>query len=275
MMKIENLEQYTDFLNKYQKEFPDIIYNHMMLPGEAASHIERGRFYCEEQETGIVFLVREKDFYKLYFYVPERAEIHVPETDRPRLLEYISAEGREDPQVEKMRKKTEALGFRPYVRNKRHRALIRDEYLIPLDTGYLREDLLWKYASEKDAASIYRLWTVMDIYNSTIPEEREFAAMIAAKELLTVWKEGRMCGVVRIKQENRRTGSMWLMAVDQEYRRQGIATELYKLSMSVLKSRGYSQVIEWCDETNQAILSVSGRFGFQPDGTVSETYILK
>lgn len=274
-MKIENLEQYTDFLNKYQKEFPDIIYNHMMLPGEAASHIERGRFYCEEQETGIVFLVREKDFYKLYFYVPERAEIHVPETDRPRLLEYISAEGREDPQVEKMRQKTEALGFRPYVRNKRHRALIRDEYLIPLDTGYLREDLLWKYASEKDAASIYRLWTVMDIYNSTIPEEREFAAMIAAKELLTVWKEGRMCGVVRIKQENRRTGSMWLMAVDREYRRQGIATELYKLSLSVLKARGCRQVIEWCDETNRAILSVSGRFGFQPDGIVSETYILK
>ena len=275
MIKITEIEKYTDLLNVYQKRIPNMIYNHMMLPGEAVSHIEKGRFYYGEQDEGIVFLVKEKDFYKLYFYISETAEIHVPETDRPRLLEYIYAEEREDLRVEKMRRKTEVSGFCPYVRNRRHRALICDEHLVPLDTGYLREDLLWKYASEKDAASIYHLWTVMDIYNSTVPEEQEFAEMAAAKELLTVWKEGSMCGVVRIKQENRKTGSMWLMAVDREYRRQGIATELYKLSLSVLKDRGCRQVIEWCDEKNRAILSVSKRFGFCPDGIVSEIYILK
>lgn len=275
MMKIKEIKEYTDFLNKYQKEFPNMIYNHMMLPGEAADHIERGRLYYEEQEEGIVFLVKERDFYKLYFYVSETAEIHVPEGDRPRLLEYIYMEGREDPHVEKMRKKTGALGFLPHVRNKRHRALIHDEYLISLDTGRLREDLFWEYASEKDALSLCHLWTAMDIYNSAIPEGQELVEMIAANELLTIWKEGRVRGVVRVKQENRKTGSIWLVAVDGEYRRQGIASELYKLSLSVLKARGCRQAIEWCDEKNQAILFVSGKFGFQPDGTVSETYILK
>lgn len=275
MMKIIKIEEYTDFLNKYQKKIPDVIYNHIMLPGEAASHIEKGRLFYEEQEAGIVFFVMERDFYKLYFYVSETAEIRVPKGDRPRLLEYIYMEGREDPHVEKMRRKTEELGFRPYVRNKRHRVQIHDEYLIPLDTRHLREELWWEYVSEKDAASIYHLWTVMDIYNSIIPEEQEFAEMAAAKELLTVWKRGRVCGVVRVKQENRKTGSVWLISVDRECRRQGIATELYKLSLSVLKDRGCRQVIQWCDEKNQAILSVSKRFGFCPDGTVSETYILK
>lgn len=94
MIKITEIEKYTDLLNVYQKRIPNMIYNHMMLPGEAVSHIEKGRFYYGEQDEGIVFLVKEKDFYKLYFYISETAEIHVPETDRPRLLEYIYAEER-------------------------------------------------------------------------------------------------------------------------------------------------------------------------------------
>lgn len=67
MKKILEIDQYWKLLNQYQEKIPDMVYNHMMLPGEAASHIEAGKLYYEEQKKGIVFSVKEKDFCKLYF----------------------------------------------------------------------------------------------------------------------------------------------------------------------------------------------------------------
>lgn len=115
----------------------------------------------------------------------------------------------------------------------------------------------------------------MDIYNSTIPEEKKLKEMLEEKELITVWKEGKICGVARVKLENRRTGSIWLITVSKELRRQGIATELYRLCFSILKEKGCRYVIQWCDEKNQAVLSASEKFGFQSDGTISSSYIQK
>lgn len=273
MKQITKLEQYSELLNKYHEQYPDLIYNRMMLPGEAEHNIGLGKLYYREVKDGVVFSVREKDFCKLYCYLSENAAPDFPEQDRPQIIECIYLRGKEDLRVMKMKEKTAAFGFRQYVKNQRRRAAIREEDLIPLETGRIREDLLWTYASEKDLSAVYGLWKVMDIYNSTIPEKKELKEMAASGELLTVRKSGRVCGVVRVKQENRRTGSMWLMAVDREFRRQGIATELYRLSLSVLKERGCTRVIEWCDEKNHAILKVSGRFDFQPDGTVSESFI--
>ncbi len=275
MKKITDLCQYSGILDKCQKEIPDLIYNHLMLPMEAEHYIKNNKLYYREQEDGIVFYVVEKDFCKLYCFLSGGAGLSLPSENKPLLIEYIWAEGREDPNVQRLKQKMESFGFCPYVENKRRRAVIRQENLIPLVSGRLREDLLWRYASKADARDIYDLWTVMDIYNSTIPAEEELAELIASGEILTVWKNGSMCGVVRVKQENKRTGSMWLMAVSNEFRRQGIATEMYKLSLSVLNEKGCRRVIEWCDEKNHAILSVSGRFGFQPDGTVAVSYIMK
>lgn len=144
-----------------------------------------------------------------------------------------------------------------------------------MDKKNLRQDLSWKYASEEDILAIYELWEIMDIYNSTIPEEKKLKEMLEEKELITVWKEGKICGVARVKLENRRTGSIWLITVSKELRRQGIATELYRLCFSILKEKGCRYVIQWCDEKNQAVLSASEKFGFQSDGTISRSYIQK
>ena len=275
MKKILELDQYWDLLNKYQEKIPDMVYNHMMLPGEAAPHIDEGKLYYEEQKDGIVFSVKERDFCKLYFYISEESDIDLPEKDRPQLIECIYREEKEDSHTQKLRKKTEAAGFCPYVKNIRIRAEIKEKDLIPLDKKNLRQDLFWKYASEEDILAIYDLWEIMDIYNSTIPEEKKLKEMLEEKELITVWKEGKICGVARVKLENRRTGSIWLITVSKELRRQGIATELYRLCFSILKEKGCRYVIQWCDEKNQAVLSASEKFGFQSDGTISRSYIQK
>ena len=275
MKKILELDQYWDLLNKYQEKIPDMVYNHMMLPGEAAPHIDEGKLYYEEQKDGIVFSVKEKDFCKFYFYISEEAEIVLPEEDRTQLIECIYREEKEDSHIQKLRKKTEAAGFCPYVKNIRIRAEIQEKDLIPLDRKNLRQDLSWKYASEEDIPAIYELWEIMDIYNSTIPEEKKLKEMLEEKELITVWKEGKICGVARVKLENRRTGSIWLITVSKELRRQGIATELYRLCFSILKEKGCRYVIQWCDEKNRAVICASEKFGFQSDGTISRSYIQK
>ena len=275
MKKILEIDQYWELLNQYQEKIPDMVYNHMMLPGEAASHIEAGKLYYEEQKKGIVFSVKEKDFCKLYFYISEGAEIHLPEKDRPQLIECIYREDKEDIHIQKLRKKTEESGFYPYVKNKRIRAEIQEQDLIPLDKKNIHQNLLWKYASEEEIPAIYKLWEVMDIYNSTIPDEKNLKELLEKKEIITIWKEEKLCGAARVKMENRRTGSIWLITVSRDFRRQGIATALYKVCLSILKEKGCSYVIQWCDEKNQAVLSVSDRFGFQFDGTISCSYICK
>lgn len=56
MKKILEIDQYWELLNQYQEKIPDMVYNHMMLLGEAASHIEASKLHYEEQKKGIVFL---------------------------------------------------------------------------------------------------------------------------------------------------------------------------------------------------------------------------
>lgn len=163
MKKILEIDQYWELLNQYQEKIPDMVYNHMMLPGEAASHIEASKLYYEEQKKGIVFSVKEKDFCKLYFYISEGAEIHLPEEDRPQLIECIYREDKEDIHIQKLRKKTEESGFYPYVKNKRIRAEIQEQDLIPLDKKNIHQNLLWKYDSEEEIPAIYKLWEVMDM----------------------------------------------------------------------------------------------------------------
>ena len=187
MKKILEIDQYWELLNQYQEKIPDMVYNHMMLPGEAASHIEASKLYYEEQKKGIVFSVKERDFCKLYFYISEGAEIHLPEEDRPQLIECIYREDKED-RGDKQKQDAsvwegEESGFYPYVKNKRIRAEIQEQDLIPLDKKNIHQNLLWKYASEEEILQ-------MQATGVFVPYEylEEIFQKIRVKEQWKTWK---------------------------------------------------------------------------------------
>lgn len=275
MKKITNFEQYTELFSHLQQKYPDMVYNHMMLPGEISHALEKNKLFYETSENGLIFYIKEKDFYKLYFFISEDAVLTVSHKDRPLLIECIYTARRPDPCVQKMQRKLSATSFVPYVENKRIRARIEETSGLSLENVQLKSGFFWRFACDADISVLYKLWKVMDIYNSTIPETEELQEFIQNREILCVCQNNQVCGVVRLKVENKKTGSIWLVAVDPHFRRQGIATELYRLSFSVLRNRGCTRVIEWCDETNKAVLSVSKQLGFQFDGIISNSYILK
>lgn len=275
MKKITDFEQYTKLFSHFQQKYPDMIYNHVMLPGEFSSAIEKNKLFYEMSEEVLIFYVKEKDFYKLYFFISEKAALTVSHKDKPQLIECIYSARRPDPCVQKMQQKLLKTSFVPYVENKRIRSRISESPAFSPENSQLKKDLFWRFACDADMARLYELWKGMDIYNSTIPEAEELHEFIQNQEILCACQKDQICGVVRLKMENKKTGSIWLVAVDPHFRRQGIATELYKLSFSVLKDRGCTRAIEWCDETNKAVLSLSEQLGFQFDGIKSNSYILK
>ncbi len=271
-----SLEQYFMLMDACMENIPDLIYNHMLLPKEVSGFIEEGKFYYEQYDgDGIIFLTDERDFYKLYCFVSESGNIEPAKLDKPQIIECIYSSRRSDEQIEKMKQKVWDMGFRLYVKNIRVRTSLDEVSECDACMGKMKNDLTWSYAVKEDLPDIYTLWSLLDRYNSILPKEEEALGMIQKGELICVKKHGTICAAARMKEENRKMASTWLLVVGQEFRHQGIATELYKLLLSIAKVKGYSRVMHWCDEKNNAIQNTTEKLGFQFDGLKSNSYILK
>lgn len=271
-----SLEQYFTLMDACMENIPDLIYNHMLLPKEVRGFIENGKFYYEQYDgDGIIFLTDERDFYKLYCFVSESGSIEPTKLDKPQVIECIYSVQRCDEQIEKMKQKILDMGFNLYVKNMRVRTNLDEISECDAYMGKMKNDLTWCYAEKKDLPEIYNLWSLLDRYNSILPKEEEAFGMIQAGELICLKKNGIICAIARMKEENRKMASTWMLVVSQEFRHQGIATELYKLLLSIAKAKGYSKVMHWCDEKNTAIQNTTEKLGFQFDGLKSNSYILK
>lgn len=270
-----SLEQYAVLMDACTENIPDLIYNHMLLPKEAGGFIEEGKLYYEQcGGEGIIFFADERDFYKLYCFVSESGSIKPVQMDKPQIVECIYSTRRSDEQIEKMKQKILEMGFQLYVEDIRVCASLDEASEYDVHMEKMKNDLTWGYAAKEDLPRIYTLWSSLDPYNSIVPKEEEALEIIEKKELVCIKKQGRICAAARMKEENRKTASIWLVAVGKEFRRQGIATELYKLLFSIAKDKGYSRVMQWCDEKNHAIQITAEKLGFQFDGLKSNSYIL-
>lgn len=275
MKKIDSVAAYSTLIENAKKTHGQLIYNTMFLPKDLNTMIDLDKLYYEEAEANLFFLCKEKDFYKGYFFVGNNTKLSIEKKDKPVVVELVYSQKLGNNPEEQGKVLADA-GFQFYVKNIRTKAAVAD-FDMPVE-DILEEEttgFYWRFATDEDKASIYHLWSSLDIYDSIIPDDCEFCQMIAKNEIVCILREGKVCAVFRLKEENKKTVSMWLVVVDSQLRGKGLGKRMHQLAFHIAQEKGYKTIWQWSDEKNERILKTVFKMGFVPDGTESIEYILK
>ena len=275
MKRVQNLEQYSTLVDECIETYNNIIYNCMLLPKEINEIIKKSKLYYEKINGGIVFFRDEKDFYKLYLFISEDIDIKFDKKEKPQVIECIYTDKLESINFEQIKKKIKKAGFKFYTKNIRVKTFL-EEYNEGCINDILDKDgLWWEYLTSEEYCKVYELWSSLDKYNSIIPRKSELLESVDNKRILCIKNKSGICAVAQIKEESRKVASIWLVAVDERSRRKGIATNLYRVLLYTIKKSGYSFAMQWCDQSNEAIIQTVYKLGFQFDTLKSKSYILE
>lgn len=276
MKKINGFEEYTALIDEAKKLHGRLDCNAVLMPKEVQSLIQLGKLYYEGRAHGVTFFCAEKDFFKGYLYSAASAPLVFGSYGKPLVVEFVYTEKRAGEYCG-LEQKLQAAGFRFYVKNIRMRCRIPDAYQNRQGTQRLKQlGIDWRPAGDGEREAVYRMWDSLDRYDSIIPGKAEFAQMIENEELIGVWMGAELCGVFRLREENKRTVSMWLVVVREDLRGQGLGKKLHEAAFCAAADRGgYEYIWQWSDIQNKAILNTVGKMGFIPDGIQSKEYILK
>ena len=274
MKRVNSLEEYSLLLDEYLGGKNKIVYNHMLLPREIQIYIDEHKLFYEKYgEGGIGFICDENFFYKLYCFIDRDMSVIIPQKDKAQIVECIYHTGTLD-SYHQIVDKLQDNGFKIYVENIRMSIDLSDiETLNYLNNRCVGDGLVWGIAEKTDVGQLFDLWSVLDQYNSIIPREEELRDFIEKKEIIVIKKQNHICAAARIKSENKKVLSVWLVAVDPSMRRKGMATKLYRIIMSIAERKGHSCIIQWCDKTNFPVLEVVKRIGFKLSNLESREYI--
>lgn len=269
MESVDTVQQYAELTKAVKKKYGSYLYNAMLMPSQVSQFIGESKLYYIPREEGILFLCNEKDFYKGYFFIKEDVDtMEVEKMNKPLIVEFVISNRTIVP-VEQMEHRIRQANFELYVENIRT-VVELDQQVLPERTSDFF--ITWAGSSEKE--QIYSMWEQLDPYDSIIPREKVYDKMGEDKELLCLKRGNTVCGALRLKEENKNTGSIWLVAVNPSMQGAGVGRQLYVAAMEAGIKRGYKRLWQWADRKNQRVLKTVGQLGFIFDGTVSREYIL-
>lgn len=275
MKKVESFEQYSNLIKDAKKLHGRLDCNTVLMPKEVLSLIQLEKLYYETRNHGVTFLCRERDFFKGYLHAAEKEPLTFSQYTMPLVVEFLYS-SKMAGRFGGLEEKLQDAEFEFYVKNVRTKCTIPEMYKKKESVQQLKQQgICWRTACREDSEFLYQIWKSLDPYDSIIPTEVEFMKMEEKGELICVSKDSRLCGAFRLKEENRKTASMWLVVVKENLRGLGIGKRLHEAAFCVAADRGYDSIWQWSDVKNDRILNTVAKMGFSPDGIESKEYILK
>lgn len=274
--QITSFKQYIQLTDINEREHGHIIYNVMMFPGEAEKLIDAGKLYCEKLNCGLAIYRCEQDFDKLYLYIDETGEPNIPPKEKPVIIEFIYISRLPNNDAEQLESRIKNGDFDFHVKNIRRKMktemFVRDEIEKSIEQAGCR---LGK-AGLRDVKAIIGLWqNSLDRCNSIILTEDEIIQAVHDSELVCIYKGDCVKGVAHLRRENKKTGSIWLVAVSSEMRGLGLGKLLMKAVLVEAAEAGAKNCFIWTDEKNIVMSKTLESIGFVPDGMTSVEYIYK
>lgn len=277
METIKSSEQCLSIIRDFTEQNKRVLNNTPLLPDDIERYVNRAVLSYEKYDRGLVFFCKEHGFDKLFLYVDESFDSHIDRNigSEVKVIEIVFSSRRINARTQAMFDLCERIGFEQYAENIR----LRTKSDADIPEKYLPENwsetLSWRYAGVEDKDFLFNVWSHLDPYASLLPSDEELQEMADAEELVMLCDDGRPCCVTRMKEENSKTVSFWLVAVDPAFQGRGLVSRLYAKLMLLARERGYENVAQWTDVNNARMLRTASQFGFTQDAYVSREYIMK
>lgn len=279
MEKVVDLKQFSALVSTVKRTGRKVITNCYLLPNEINKYIQQEHIYWDNLSSGIFFLCEEVDFYYLYFYFSEPPSRKTPilklKTKKPIVVDLVYLESRKDEALSQIEEYFIAHKFRRYKLYKR--------YLLELPTGERDSTYQYKidnksftfgYPKPSHFNEIQSLWRrMLDVYSIALPDEDEMMALVDKERLLCIFDgNGKLVGVIKQLIDGN-AGSLWHLAVYEEYRHQGLARAL--MLYSIFEHKNVNRFLTWVEESNTPAIKLVYSIGFKIEGKVTRQLLFE
>lgn len=259
MQLINSHQELEELLEEYSASFQ--WSNNYMLLEELQAYLQAGKLFLHQNsKDSLVLLVQRDSFYRLYYQTNALDDIQSIELNEAVVQELIYRGPKFYPKEE-----VEAWSKQGFeVHMGRDNYFLNRKGMIPSDLE-ASEDLsgIKPIESEVDLQkSNAMIRTYLDPYTGDILSLEELSAFSANGDLLGIYVENKLAGVVQGEYKNK---VYWLghMVVDEAYRGQRLSTKLLKAFLLKGLSLNCRQFQLWVLQDNEPALGLYKKYGFK------------
>jgi len=255
------------------------ITNCYLVPAGIHRYTQNRKMYWEQLQNGIIFLCEERDIYYLYYYLND-TKIALPQTVgkdfiKPVIIDLVYQEPGAPQNLMEIEDQLILCGFQRYKRYQRMALDLTNKEKFSVKTvPEKRNPYDVRLPQHSDCDAIQLIWrNNLDIYSTPMPGREDLCELINAKQVICGYeKSGKLVAALHIGVRGN-VGSIERIAVEEGYRRYGLAQELVKHAFS-LKSK-LKRYFLWVDENNVPAIQFYLKNGFFFDGKRNNQLIMQ
>ena len=261
-MIMNKTESYTELSSQIMRNFRrGMLTNHFAAKDRLTRDIEKGLVYTAESENGLLIITDRGTHYYLHFYLHSPALVdEIPDTGSPIVLEITKKNG--DTSFGEAESSLNNRGFEHTFRRLRY-SLSPSANTAPVNDRI-------RYASYDDLGNVMNLLhESFSPLTGCIPSEAEL--LTDTEHILMITDSNKPSALLHYREE-RKSIEIRHLCTDANHRGQGLGSILVG-EVARIAGKESKKLTVWVREDYVPAQSVYKKYGFTPDGMISDVYI--
>ena len=251
LQEADNIGKITGFINRFTRK--NSVSNNYLLPAELNSAVEDSKLlYCNSNSNLYLFLKKTGGFLRLYYILNDLNEIPTFDTNIPLMTEILFRGNTGIP--EKEITFLQSIGFRVNIQRDQYSAMASGiEGLPPTYTPSIE--------MTKEAVQLFN--SSFDKFSGDFIPLEEADSLYNEHRVLCIMDDfNGLKGALQFTITGKNT---WIshVAVNSQYRRQGVANRLLKMFAQIAKEKGAPRLMLWVQTRNDAAVALYSKYGFK------------
>ena len=272
MEAVNDLKHFSALVKEAKKLSGNLVSNCYLLPADILQCTQENRMFWESNSSGVYFFYEEKEFYHLYFYLVDRAEIRLTQQDKPLLIDLVHRDSSQPDAFQEIEKKwisKDFIQYKSFKRMSRDAVLNGTSSINQLNQRVLdNTDYQTVFASRQHYDEITSLWkNTLDRFSNALPSGNKMLELLDNQQILCVLDKDQHISAALQFQSKNKVCTIEHVAVDEKHRRRGLAKMLLQFCFS--EGNDTKRHILWVETSNFPAIKLYLDSGFQFDGIVS------
>lgn len=267
MDKLISFQQYKDIITITKKKGFKLS-NCFFLPDEINRKINKGTFFFENIQNGLLLLDDLTDFYRCYYYLPVEGNPEKIQLYKDAVIELPFNKSLNEKQLLQI-EKISALGF--HLGRESGVMSSAPVSIVVCDDGQMKE--LCCLADEQDAMQVLDLMKrCFNPLYSFLPTLQELCNTIKEEKVFVI-RDGNKIVAALISGFEKKVATIHLVAVDSAYRGKSLGKVIVQAYHDKYKGKAVL-FQQWVDLNNVAAVNMYRNFGYKFNLRKANEYIL-
>lgn len=259
---MKKTDSYNDLSAAIMKNFRrGMITNHLANRDRLARDIENGMLFNHESENGLVLLTDRGSHYLMHFYLHSPALImEIPTADKPIVTEIVKR--KDDASFDSTERMLTDCGFTQIFRRRR---------LVSSTSEFESNDATCDFGSIDDFQTVRSLLACsFSPLTGCIPDDDELKDALMNSQIIVIRENNAITALLHFRND-KKNREIRHLCVLEGHRARGLASSLVGKFLNL--NRNEKKTIVWVREGYREAETVYEKFGFVPDGMISDVFV--